>query len=116
MNDREQVKVKNGEHDVDAGVAMITPSVNDVGIESPDAEVSKSVCQNVSVSVSTSINCMITDGKCINGCEIKMIKVSSRKRVQNKKTKLWYDRTMKITKPICVRQRTGSGPGGSENG
>ena len=118
-DDREQSRSMNNENECDTEVATGTPSIDrklHVIRESLGAEGSLSVCQNVSVSVSTEDNCVITDGICKNGCEIKLIKVSSRKRVQNKKTKLWYDRSMKITKPICVRRRTGSEPAGSERG
>ena len=65
---------------------------------------------NVSVSRSVSMNqerkCIITNGVCINGCETKTIKVSVRRRIQNKKTLLWSDRSRKVDKLIrfCVRK------------
>ena len=64
--------------------------------------------ENVSLSVSTnqvdneSGKCIITDGECCNGCQIKNIKITVKRRVQNKKTLLWSDRSRKITKPICI--------------
>ena len=82
--------------------------------------VNRSIQENVCMSVSMMKECKIVDGVCCNGCIVKNIQISSKKRTQNKKTKLWYDRTVKITKPICVRKkpgsRTGSGMMGSELG
>ena len=51
--------------------------------------------------------CIITNGVCCDGCNIKTIQISVKKRVQNKKTLLWSDRSRKVTKPICVRGDSG---------
>ena len=93
---------------------------DDNKIESPIEYGNRSIQENVCISVSMMKECKIVDGVCCNGCIVKNIQISSKKRTQNKKTKLWYDRTVKITKPICVRKkpgsRTGSGMMGSELG
>ena len=52
-----------------------------------------------------SSKCVITDGKCINGCVMKNITITVKRRTQNKKTLLWYDRSKKITKLICVKKK-----------
>ena len=38
---------------------------------------------------------------------VKNIQISVKRRVQNKKTLLWSDRSKKVTKPICVRGNSG---------
>ena len=62
---------------------------------------------SVSVSVPDSgrQDCKIVDGKCVNGCKTKTISYTVKKRVRNKKTLLWYDRSVKITKPICMKTK-----------
>ena len=57
-----------------------------------------------SVGVNNEMKCTIKNGICNNGCETKTIKVSVKKRVQNKKTLLWSDRSRKVEKFICVRK------------
>ena len=47
--------------------------------------------------------CIIVEGVCNNGCIVKMFQVSKKKRTQNKKTLLWYDRNVKVKKFICTR-------------
>ena len=49
--------------------------------------------------------CKIMDGVCINGCRTRTISYTIKKRVMNKKTLLWYDRSVRITKSICVKTR-----------
>ena len=68
------------------------------------------------MSVSMENKCVISDGVCSNGCDIKRIQVTSRRRMQNKKTKLWYDRNVKITKPICIKRMTGTKTAGDKRG
>ena len=62
---------------------------------------------SVSVSVSGSIgrdnNCKIVDGVCCNGCDIKNISVTGKKWVKNKRTMLHGWKSVKVTKPICVK-------------
>ena len=59
------------------------------------------------MSSSEERKCVITNGICCNGCITKNIQVSVKRRVQNKKTLLWSDRSRKVTKPICVRGGSG---------
>ena len=62
---------------------------------------------SVSVSVSGSIgrdnNCKIVDGVCSNSCDIKNISVTGKKWVKNKRTMLHGWKSVKVTKPICVK-------------
>ena len=46
-----------------------------------------------------------TECNVVNGICVKTISYTVKRRVHNKKTLLWYDRSRKITKPICVRKR-----------
>ena len=41
----------------------------------------------------------------VNGICVKTISYTVKRRVHNKKTLLWYDRSRKITKPTCLRKR-----------
>ena len=81
-----------------------TPSSGEAGKrddEKGDQDVS--VCG--SVTNDNKQECKIIDGVCINGCRTRTISYTIKKRVMNKKTLLWYDRSVRITKPICVKTR-----------
>ena len=90
-----------------ASTVMTAPSVTVCTEEKATDDIES--MKYVSLSVSSdqkdieAKKCIIIDGVCCNGCTIKNIKISVKKRVQNKKKLLWSDRSRKITKPICVR-------------
>ena len=99
----------DGEADVDKCgdecAAAVTPSVTEYcgkkaeyGTEESNLSVSRSV------GVNNEMRCIIKNGVCSNGCDTKTIKVSVKKRVQNKKTLLWSDRSRKVDKFICVKK------------
>ena len=52
----------------------------------------------------TGQECNIVKGVCRNGCIVRTISYTVRRRVQNKKTLLWYDRSKKISKFVCVKK------------
>ena len=82
-----------------------TPSISEAG--SYDVEKGNrhggSVC--VSVPSIERQECEKVDGRCVNSCNTKTISYTAKKRVINKKTLLWYDRSVRITKPFCVKAR-----------
>ena len=99
-----------GDKNEDNEVSTTAPSVN-VEKAPPDREstmkyVSQSVRNENMSNDNDSVRCVITDGKCINGCVMKNITITVKRRTQNKKTLLWYDRSKKITKPICVKKKS----------
>ena len=100
---------RGGDKNENNGVSTTAPSVNALEKAPPDREskqyVSQSGCNESMSNDNDSLKCVITDGKCINGCVMKNITITVKKRTQNKKTLLWYDRSKKITKPICVKKK-----------
>ena len=136
-----RLEMVTGNTDGDTGVVIDTGGddydENTLDTVAPSLTVAaqeKAVCVDVSQYVGRSVgeyyeksgHCLITKGVCRNGCETKTIKVSVKKRVQNKKTLLWSDRSRKVNKLICVKGHperanldnsglTGSEKSGSEN-
>ena len=50
--------------------------------------------------------CSIKDGRCINDCVVRNISYTVKKRTMNRKTKIWYDRSVKVNKLICVKKKS----------
>ena len=108
----------NGEHGEACGVDEVMNIAVTTAPSMPTYANEKAECNNdrmksgglfdvVRVNNSEDRKCIITNGICCNGCLTKTIQVSVKRRVQNKKTLLWSDRSRKITKPICVRGNSG---------
>ena len=107
----------SGENNCGASVVMNVKSfennVNSLGAPSSEYEnipAGKIECAaDTGMSVRRENKCMIVEGVCCNGCVIKKIQVSTRKRTRNKKTLLWYDRNVKVTIFICTRNSANTG-------
>ena len=101
----------NDENNCGASVEMNVKNIenNIYCLGAPSSELENKPAENNECDADTSKpvrpdnKCMIVEGVCNNGCVVKKIQVSTRKRTQNKKTLLWYDRNVKITKFICTR-------------
>ena len=50
--------------------------------------------------------CSIKDGRCINDCVVRNISYTVKKRTMNRKTKIWYDRSVKVNTLICVKKKS----------
>ena len=122
MRNIEHMKDDAGDDNGDSGRDDPIPSMNDefehgnrrVGGSKPTPSSSNNIVRNneedvsVSVSVSGSISleqqkCVIMNGICCNGCNIRYISVTSKEWVQNKKTRIFGWRSKKVTKPICSK-------------
>ena len=116
-NDREDPVIVKNMNDCAEEVRTLQPSMmRNKNVNEESREESMSVGPGVSMSVGMNNKCVISDGICSNGCNIKFIQVTSRRRTQNKKTKLWYDRNVKITKPICIKRQAGTKTVGDKGG
>ena len=101
-NNDDEVPSTLDKRDVDTTHTPSSIEAGGVNVEKGD-HLEESVC--MSVRNDEQPECNIVNGICVNGCIVKTISYTAKRRVQNKKTLLWYDRSRKITKPICVRKR-----------
>ena len=107
----------SSENDRGASVVMNVKScekdVDSLGAPSSDFENQSTVNKECDADTSEPVRpvnkCIIVKGVCNNGCVVKKFQVSTKKRTQNKKTLLWYDRNVKVTKFICTRNSANFG-------
>ena len=99
----DEAKGEDGREDDGMG-DMVIPGACDDDDNQPGAPSSVSLCEGGERDQGTSQECEVVKGVCRNGCKVRTISYTVKKRVQNKKTLLWYDRSKKISKFVCVRE------------
>ena len=99
----DEAKGEDGREDDGMG-DMVIPGACDDDDNQPGAPSSVSLCEGGERDQGTSQECEVAKGVCRNGCKVRTISYTVKKRVQNKKTLLWYDRSKKISKFVCVRE------------
>ena len=103
MKGDDEAKGEGGRDDDEMGDKVI-PGACDDDDNQPGAPSSVSLCEGGERDQGTNQECEVAKGVCRNGCKVRTISYTVKKRVQNKKTLLWYDRSKKISKFVCVRE------------